>query len=51
MGLEDISFLKFLGPFQLLYLDLETASQNDTFIILELASTLLIQQKFIEITI
>ena len=51
MGLEDISVLNFLGPFQFLYLGLKTAFQHDTFVILELASALLIQQKFIDITI
>ena len=46
--LEAIHFMNFLGLFQVLYLDLVTTSQNDTFIILELASTLFIKQSFTE---
>lgn len=40
MGLKHISLLNFLDPFQVLYLDLETTSQSDIFVILELASAL-----------
>lgn len=48
MGLEAKNFMNFLGLFQVLYLDLVTTSQNDTFIILELASASFIQQSFPE---
>lgn len=48
IGLEAINFMNFLGLFQVLYLDLVTTSQNGTFIMLELASTLSIQQSFTE---
>lgn len=48
MGLEAINFMNFLGLFQMLSLDLVATSQNDTFIMLELASTLFIKQLFTE---